>query len=107
MRARATRRDAHKGKESARLGSVRTAILSWIAIVVVVVLSASAIPAQAQLQPQAQAPSEKLHITGQQASTWSEGSVSVIQVSGPVTIELDGTKMSADNLVVWLSPEPG
>ena len=40
------------------------------------------------------------------AQCWDQGTASVVELNGPVHIELDGTKMSADNAVVWINPNP-
>jgi hypothetical protein len=58
---------------------------------------------RAQVQP----PSDKLLIDAATARTWSEGETDVIQVAGPVTIRTDRMELSADNAVIWLTPEPG
>lgn len=62
----------------------------------------------ALLVAQFQSPSEKLLISASAASTWSQGQENVIQLQGPVTIELDRATLSASEAaVVWLSRVPG
>src|SRR5687768_11018990 len=51
--------------------------------------------------------SESMLINGKSASTWSAGGANVIQVEGPVTIELDRVKLFAQRAAVWLEPVPG
>jgi hypothetical protein len=70
---------------------------------VVILLSALvcfSVPVYAQYQP----PSEKLVLTGKSAATWADGRTNIIQLTGPVTIELDRATLSADSAVVWLTP---
>jgi len=56
----------------------------------------------ASLLAQVQPPAQSLLITAQQAATWSDGPANVVQLDGPVTIQLDRTKLSARNAVVWV-----
>src|SRR5262245_23519351 len=56
---------------------------------------------------QYQPPSDYLHITADQAFTWSDGDTSVVQALGPVIIQTDRAKLTADRAVVWLTPVPG
>src|SRR5688572_1096960 len=51
--------------------------------------------------------SESMLIHGTAASTWSAGGANVIQLDGPVTIELDRVKLSARAAVLWLEPVSG
>ncbi len=60
-------------------------------------------PARAQVV----ATSEKLEINAQTATNWSQGDQITLQLQGPVTIDLDGVQLSANDAVIWLSPEPG
>ncbi len=53
------------------------------------------------------APTERFQINAHIASTWTQGNTSVIQLTGPVTIQLDNASLSADEAVIWLTPEPG
>jgi len=46
-------------------------------------------------------------ISANSASTWTTGPTSVLQLSGPVTIDLDNASLTADEAVVWLTPVPG
>jgi lipopolysaccharide assembly outer membrane protein LptD (OstA) len=54
----------------------------------------------AQYQP----PSEKLQITARSAATWAGVGEDVIQLEGPVTIETDRARLSAQRAVIWLRP---
>ncbi len=56
---------------------------------------------RAQYQP----PSEKLLITTASASTWAQGRGTVIQLQGPLTLELDHAKLRAKQAVIWLAPD--
>ncbi|MDB5302731.1 MAG: hypothetical protein JWM97_280 [Phycisphaerales bacterium] len=69
-------------------------------VILLCALAFFAAPVHAQYQP----PSEKLILTGKSAATWADGPTNIIQLTGPVTIELDRAKLSADGAVVWLSP---
>jgi lipopolysaccharide export system protein LptA len=51
--------------------------------------------------------SEKLLVTAKSADTWASGSNNIVLLQGPVSIELDDVKLTADNAVIWLSPAPG
>src|SRR5271165_4279879 len=51
-------------------------------------------------------PAGSLVIKCAKAQLWDQGDTSVAELSGPVTFELDHTKMSADNAVVWILPNP-
>lgn len=58
--------------------------------------------AAAQVQP----PSEKLLITASRAYTWTDPTgASVVQLEGPVTIELDRATLTARQAVIWLTRE--
>jgi hypothetical protein len=59
--------------------------------------------AAAQVQP----PSDKLLITAASAYTWTDGKSDIIQLEGPVTIQLDRMELTANGAVIWLTPEPG
>jgi hypothetical protein len=50
--------------------------------------------------------SEKLLINSTSAASWGAGNVSVVQLSGPVSITMDNVKCSADQAVLWLTPSP-
>jgi hypothetical protein len=56
---------------------------------------------------QYQPPSDFLHITADRAFTWSDGSTSIVQVQGPLTIRTDRATMTAERAVLWLTPVPG
>ena len=41
------------------------------------------------------------------ATQWTEGGVSIVELRQLVSIELDRTKMTADDAVVWVTSSPG
>jgi hypothetical protein len=49
---------------------------------------------------------EDLHLRAVHASTWRQDGADVVLLNGPVAIDLENAHLSADNAVVWLSPEP-
>ena len=51
-------------------------------------------------------PADSLVMKAAKAQLWDQGDTSVAELTGPVHIELDHAKMSAENAVVWLSPNP-
>jgi lipopolysaccharide export system protein LptA len=51
--------------------------------------------------------SEKLLVTATSSVAWSQDTTSIIQLQGAVQIEMDDLTLTADNAVIWLSPEPG
>lgn len=73
--------------------------------IAVILLAFACFPAR--LWGQYQPPSESLTLGGRIAYTWSDGQTNIVQLDGPVTIELDSTKMSSGRAVVWLTPIPG
>ena len=75
-----------------------------LGLILISALLTFAAGASAQTQPQYQAPSQFLRINGSSTSTWRpEPQTSIVQVEGPVSIELDRAKMSAQRAVVWLT----
>lgn len=56
---------------------------------------------------QTETPSENLLIRASHASTWNEGSTNILQLQGPVTVDLDQTHLTADSAVIWLTPARG
>jgi hypothetical protein len=50
---------------------------------------------------------ENLLIDSRTAATWQDGETSVVQLNGPVTLQLDTASLSADNAVLWLTPVRG
>lgn len=58
----------------------------------------------ARVWGQYQPPSETLTLQGQTAYTWTDGQTNIVQLEGPVTIELDRTQMTSGRAVVWLMP---
>jgi hypothetical protein len=52
-------------------------------------------------------PADSLLIKCARAQLWDQDKISVAELTGPVNLELDHTKMSADNAVVWIGPNPG
>ena len=77
-----------------------------VATPILTALALFAAPTKASAQ--AQPPSEKLTITATSAVTWTDGETSdeVIQLEGPVVIETDRARLSAQRAVVWIkAPE--
>jgi hypothetical protein len=52
-------------------------------------------------------PADSLVMKCSRAQLWDQGDTSVAELFGPVKLELDHTKMSAENAVVWIGPNPG
>lgn len=77
-----------------RVRTTGIAVLSLLAIVA---------SADAQFQP----PSEKLVIHADKAWTWTDGASNVLQCDGPVTIDTDYARLTAQSAVIWLNPLPG
>jgi hypothetical protein len=57
--------------------------------------------ARAQTSP---LPADSLRLTAVQSLIWQQGQTNVVELKGPVDIELDHTTLTADNAVVWISP---
>lgn len=60
----------------------------------------------ASLPAQYQPPSERFTIQTRSAFTWTENGTDVIQLEGPVTLETDRARLSARQVVIWLTPLP-
>jgi hypothetical protein len=54
-----------------------------------------------------QPPGEILLIEAPSASTWTDGPLHIVQLEGPVRIELDHATLFADRAVIWLEPVLG
>jgi hypothetical protein len=76
--------------------------VSGIAIVFAAFLTAASF-AQA---PPSQLPTDSLQMTGSRALLWSQETSNIIELHGPVTIELDHTHLSADDAVIWITAAP-
>jgi lipopolysaccharide export system protein LptA len=76
--------------------------LAFRAALLLLVIASPAFSAPPAVISQAQPPAQSLVITAKAASTWTDGADGVVQLDGPVTIELDRTKLTADQAVVWL-----
>src|SRR5260221_11852405 len=50
---------------------------------------------------------DNLLMSAETATTWVDGAVNVVMLDGPVTLDLDRTKMTADRAVGWLAPKEG
>src|SRR4051812_11978347 len=48
-----------------------------------------------------------MQIKGATAATWADGDVNVIQVTGPVSIDLERTHLTAERAVIWVRPIAG
>lgn len=55
---------------------------------------------------QYEGPAESLRISASRAYTWVDGDTNIVLLNGPVSIELDKTRMAAQDAVVWISPLP-
>jgi lipopolysaccharide assembly outer membrane protein LptD (OstA) len=53
---------------------------------------------------QNETPADNLLITASKAATWNDGPTNVLQLEGPVSIDLDRTRLTADNAVLWITP---
>jgi len=84
------------GKES--VGVRRTWIFSYLGAMLLGVVHCWGQPVQGD------AASDNLIMNGQRATTWVDGAANVVMLEGPVKIELDRTKMTADQAVIWLTP---
>jgi lipopolysaccharide assembly outer membrane protein LptD (OstA) len=50
---------------------------------------------------------DNLIMKASSARTWADGATNVVMLEGPVRIDLDRTKMTADRAVVWIAPLKG
>jgi lipopolysaccharide export system protein LptA len=50
---------------------------------------------------------DNLIVHAAKATTWVDGPTNVVMLDGPVTVELDRTKLTADRAVIWLTPAKG
>lgn len=70
-------------------------------------LGAIAALLSSRLLAQTETPADYLLISAHQAATWAEADTNVVQLTGPVEIKLDHTRMFADQAVIWLTPIRG
>lgn len=77
--------------------------MRWVAMALACVLS----PLGASLGLARQISTEHFQIQATTASTWSNSRGSVIQLTGPIKIQLDEAVLSADAAVIWLTPVEG
>jgi hypothetical protein len=85
--------------------------LSGIPILVILTfICSTAIAADQPADPSAGSVADSVTIKATRAQCWDAGQSSVVELTGPVQIELTGTqagtKMSARNAVVWIDPNP-
>jgi hypothetical protein len=59
----------------------------------------------AAAEPSAALPPDSLVMTAARSIVWNSGNTSIVELQGPVKIELDRARMSADNAVVWMTPD--
>ena len=78
----------------------------WIASLVVLLLCGVARWCEAQ-GLQGDSANDNLIVHTTKATTWVDGPTNVVMLDGPVTIELDRTKLTADRAVIWLTPAKG
>jgi hypothetical protein len=71
-------------------------------LVILLILCSNSLAADA---PVAHVPGS-IVMKGSRAQCWDQGTSSVVELNGPIHIELDNAKMSADNAVVWINPNP-
>lgn len=72
-----------------------------------VALVVALLPPAARVYGQNEPASENLLIGAPKATTWLEGTTNIVQLDGPVTIQLDQTRLSAEGAVIWLTPVKG
>jgi hypothetical protein len=53
-----------------------------------------------QIQP----PVDYLHVSGADARTWTQGATQIVLLHGPINIDLESVHASAQNAIVWLTP---
>jgi lipopolysaccharide export system protein LptA len=70
-----------------------------------IVLTALACFTPTHVLAQTQTPSEQLQLTAKTAVTWIDGKANVVLLHGPVKISFDRATLTADDAVVWLTPE--
>ena len=51
------------------------------------------------------APADSLVMTCPRASVWDQGSVSVVEMHGPMSVEFEHRIYTADNGVIWMTPD--
>lgn len=75
--------------------------IRWTCLLLVWVLGLSGAHAQYDV------PADIVQITGSSAHTWRSENTTVIQMEGPVGIDIDNTRLSAQQAVIWVTPVPG
>jgi hypothetical protein len=50
-------------------------------------------------------PPNSLLMTAAKSTVWNDGNTSIVELHGPVKIEVDRARMSAENAVVWITPD--
>lgn len=66
----------------------------------------SVLPVLARAQ-NAPLPADSLRLTAAQSLVWQQGQTNIVELKGPIDIELDHTLLTADSAVVWINPAPG
>ena len=56
---------------------------------------------------QAPLPADSMQMSCGHALLWTEGTARVVELRGLTSIELDHTRLTADNAVVWITPSAG
>jgi lipopolysaccharide assembly outer membrane protein LptD (OstA) len=72
----------------------------WLGMLAVVLVWAAC------ARGQYEAPAESMLMQARAAYTWGDEKTSIIMLEGPVSIELDKNKITAQNAVVWISQVP-
>ncbi len=85
----------------------RTWFVSFLAVVLLGVAHCRGQAAAGGFGALGDSQNDNLIMTAERATTWVDGAANIVMLEGPVTIELDRTKMTADRAVVWLSPMKG
>ncbi|MGN6626322.1 MAG: LPS assembly protein LptD [Tepidisphaeraceae bacterium] len=76
---------------------------SLLPLATLLVLARAVTPVLAQ----SETPSDYLQINAPSAQTFNDGTSQIIVVDHPLTIQTDGTNLSADSAVLWITPVPG
>lgn len=80
--------------------------LRGIGLVTILALALALVTAPTRLLAQYQPPSQFLNISGTSASTWTTGGSNIVQLEGPVTIQIERATMTAQDAVIWLEDDP-
>jgi len=90
-------------REGAWLVRLKRGGLGWILIAWFLVITGAS-PA---LLAQSDSVSETLLISASSASNWADANTNILQLQGPITITMDNARATADDAVIWFTPQPG